>query len=59
MVVMAAESYQAGLGRGMKQTDAWNASTCDWITAAIVSMCAEYLTIFTYLRMYFRPTAIT
>ena len=41
MVAVAAESYQAGLGRGMKQVDAWNASTCDWITAAIVSVCAS------------------
>jgi hypothetical protein len=42
MVAVAAESYQAGLGRGMKQTDAWNASTCDWITAAIVCIWAQY-----------------
>ena len=37
MVAVAAERYQAGLERGMKLTDAWNASSCDWIAAAIVS----------------------
>lgn len=35
MVAMASEHYQDALRRGMKQTDAWNASTCDWTAAAI------------------------
>lgn len=37
MVDMAAETYQRGLRRGLKQPDAWNNSTCDWAAAANVS----------------------
>lgn len=44
MVAVAAERYQAGLERGMKQTDAWNASSCDWIAAAIVSNIVPCIT---------------
>lgn len=37
MVEIAAKAYQRGLRQGLKQSDAWNASTCDWVAAANVS----------------------
>ena len=36
MVVQAAKTYQRALEQGLKQSDAWNQSGCDWVAAANV-----------------------
>ncbi len=35
---MAAEAYERALRQGLKQSDAWNVSSCDWTVAANVRM---------------------
>lgn len=36
MVNVAAEAYGRKLRQGLKQPDAWNESSCDWVAAANV-----------------------
>ena len=36
MVDIASQRYQQGLRRGLKQREAWQQSTCDWVAAAKV-----------------------
>ncbi len=41
MVAIAAASYQDALSSGVSQSEAWNASSVDWITAAKASAAPD------------------
>ena len=41
MVAIAAMRYQESLTNDTAQSDAWNLATCDWVTAATVSVCSR------------------
>ena len=57
MVAIASKTYQEGLRQGLKQTDAWNYSTCDWNAAATVSRAHPFLSDILPLLLHFHTHA--